>query len=154
MKINLWFILVVNVKEHVLLDHWRLSVILIPTLSLLVALQAVITTTINRKSWHHDYSWFSVSVLCNETQLHQQTATDHFTVSLHSHNGRHLPAIMAVQGDCQWPLKSGRYFQQSHAPTIFCNWGSLNQPITKGWCQPCPIPHWCPDTTRLDCLAV
>ena len=29
---------------------------------------------------------------------------DLFTVSLHSPNGRHLPAIRAVQGDCQWPL--------------------------------------------------
>ena len=28
---------------------------------------------------------------------------DYFTVPLHSPNGRHLPAIMAVRGDCQSP---------------------------------------------------
>ena len=33
-------------------------------------------------------------------------ALESFTVSLHSPNGRHLPAIRAVQGDCQLPLKN------------------------------------------------
>ena len=31
---------------------------------------------------------------------------DRFTVSLYFPNGRHLPAIRAVQGDCQWLLKT------------------------------------------------
>ena len=33
-------------------------------------------------------------------------ALDCETVSLHSTNGRQMPAIRAVQGDCQWPLKT------------------------------------------------
>ena len=32
-------------------------------------------------------------------------SVDAFTVPLHSPNGRHLPAIRAVQGDCQWSIK-------------------------------------------------
>ena len=31
---------------------------------------------------------------------------DSFTVPLHSPNGRHLPAIRAVQRDCHWGLKN------------------------------------------------
>ena len=31
---------------------------------------------------------------------------DSFTVSLHIPNGRHLPAVRDVQGDCQWALKN------------------------------------------------
>ena len=31
---------------------------------------------------------------------------DSFTVPGHSPNGRHLPAIKAVSGDCQWPLQT------------------------------------------------
>ena len=33
---------------------------------------------------------------------------DSFTVPLHSSNGRHLPAVKAVQGDCRWPLRNVR----------------------------------------------
>ena len=63
---------------------------------------------------------------------------DSFTVSLHSSNGRHLPAIRAVQGDCLWPLKNGRNFHQSHNPIIHCNQSipqPINQPIAKEWRQ-------------------
>ena len=35
----------------------------------------------------------------------QPRAIDSFTVSLHSPNGGHLPALRAVQGDCQWPRR-------------------------------------------------
>ena len=38
------------------------------------------------------------------------------TVSLHSLNGRHLPAVKAVQGDCQWCLQNGGNSHQSHDP--------------------------------------
>ena len=31
---------------------------------------------------------------------------DSFTVPLHSPNGRHLPAIRAVQGDCLWHMRN------------------------------------------------
>ena len=41
-----------------------------------------------------------------------------FTVSLHSPNGRHLPAIRAVQGDCQWSLKNSGNTHRSHESTI------------------------------------
>ena len=36
---------------------------------------------------------------------------DCFTVSLHSSNGRQMPAIGAGQGDCGWPLKHNRNFR-------------------------------------------
>ena len=63
---------------------------------------------------------------------------DSLTVSLHSLNGRHLPAVKAVQGDCQWENVGNSH--RSHEPTIHCDWGNpnlyLDQPITIGWCQP------------------
>ena len=49
-------------------------------------------------------------------------------------------SVSAVQGDCQWPQKNGGNSHQSYEPTIHCNWVNpnlyLEQPITKGWCQP------------------
>ena len=50
-------------------------------------------------------------------------AIDSFTVSLHSPNGRHMPAIRAVQGDCQWPLKHSKNFHRSCEPIMHCMWG-------------------------------
>ena len=59
-----------------------------------------------------------------------ETVLDSFTVCLHSPNGRHLPTIRAVQGDCQCPKKMK--FQWSCAfiihcclPIIQCRWGFL-----------------------------
>ena len=64
---------------------------------------------------------------------------DSFTVPLHNPNGRHLPAIRAVQGDCQWHLKMAE-IPTGHEATIHCDWGNLNlyldQIITKRWCHP------------------
>ena len=73
------------------------------------------------------------------TQLLLQ-ALDSFTVSLHSANGRHLPGVRAVQGDCQWLCKIVE-ISTSHL-SAQCNetWYNhnlyLKQPITKEWCQP------------------
>ena len=50
---------------------------------------------------------------------------DHFTVSLHSPNSRYLPAVMAVQGDCQWPLQNGGNSHQSCEPQRHHMWGVL-----------------------------
>ena len=62
---------------------------------------------------------------------------DSLTVSLHGPNGRHLPAVRAVQRDCEWPLKNCGSFYRSRQPTIHWDWGNpnlyLDQPITKGW---------------------
>ena len=67
-----------------------------------------------------------------------QTIIDYFTVPLHSPNGRHLPSIRAVQGDCQWHLKISGNSHQS-CESIYFDWGNpnlyLNQTVTKGWCQ-------------------
>ena len=41
-----------------------------------------------------------------------------FTVPLHSPNGRHLPAVRAVQSDCHWGLKNGRNSHWSRDPII------------------------------------
>ena len=38
--------------------------------------------------------------------LPQPGYLDSFTVSMHSPNGRHLPVISTVQGDCHWPLQN------------------------------------------------
>ena len=45
---------------------------------------------------------------------------DSFTVSLHSLNSRQMPAVKAVQGDCQWPLENGGNSHQLHEPIMHC----------------------------------
>ena len=77
---------------------------------------------------------------------------DSFTVILHSPNGRHLPAVRAVQRDCHWGPKNGgnsywlcqpimqwgtRQFQSIFRPT---NPKSI---MPAKW-RPCLIPHWQP----------
>ena len=54
---------------------------------------------------------------------HCTQTLDYFTVSLHSPNGRHLPAVRAVQGYCQWPLKNNGNSYWSLEPTMHCRWG-------------------------------
>ena len=63
-----------------------------------------------RISWKsHSTGWLS------QCDRHGFLLTlDSFTVPLHSPNGRHLPAIRAVQGDCQWPVKNGGNFHPSY----------------------------------------
>ena len=48
---------------------------------------------------------------------------DSFTASLHSPNGRHLPAVGVVPGDCQWFLKS------VEIPLVLCPMGVVHQSI-------------------------
>ena len=77
---------------------------------------------------------------------------DSFTVSLHSPNGRHLPAIRALQGDCQGPLTNAGNFHWPCKPTItiHCDWVNpiiyLDQPITKRWGH---VTFGCPYAARL-----
>ena len=65
---------------------------------------------------------------------------DSFEVPLHSPSCRHLPAIRAVYGGCQWPLKNNGNFHWSCEPTMLFDGGNpnlyLDQAVTKGWCQP------------------
>ena len=84
-------------------------------------------------------------------------AIDSFTVSLHSPNGRHLPAIRAMQGDCQWPWKmveipTGHVSPEFIATEAFPNL-YLDYPTTKGQHQPIgshvPYPTDSPTATRL-----
>ena len=43
-------------------------------------------------------------------------AVDSFTVSLHStNNGRHWPAVRALQGDCYWPSKPRKFLPVTYA---------------------------------------
>ena len=82
---------------------------------------------------------------------------DSFTVSLHSPNGRLLPAVWAVQGGCQWPVKNGENSHPSHEQRILCDWG-IPQPIFRpanqerampdSW-RPCFISTDGPAATRL-----
>ena len=78
---------------------------------------------------------------------------DCFTVSLHSSNGRQMPAIRAEQGDCERPLNSGNS-HRSCEPTKHCDWGNpnlyLDQPITKEWCQPIGLKRYAEPTIRYD----
>ena len=53
-----------------------------------------------------------------QNQWQTEIRIDSFAVSLHSPNGRHLPAFRAVQGDCQWPLKN---CGNPH-PIMHCMW--------------------------------
>ena len=79
-----------------------------------------------------------------------------FTVSLHNPSGKHLPAIRAVQMDCQWPVQNGGNFHYSHEPTMHCNtmqnqstFWPTNQ---NGWCQSneghVPYPIDSPNSSR------
>ena len=52
------------------------------------------------------------------TKMELVMGMDSFTVSLYSPNGRHLPAVRAVQRDCHWLLKSGGNPCQSREPII------------------------------------
>ena len=62
------------------------------------------------------------------------------SVSLHSPNGRQMPAVGAVQEDCQWNLKNCVNCHRWHEPKIHCDWSNLDlyldQAVTKGVCQP------------------
>ena len=73
-------------------------------------------------------------------------AVDSFTVSLHSPNSRHLPAVRAVQRDCQWPLKTMEIPTSHVSPQSILTeaiLSYLDQPITKGW-SPHLTSHWQP----------
>ena len=51
----------------------------------------------------------AISEVCSndfQTSASVRMCLDAFTVSLHSPNGRHLPAVRAMQGDCQWFIKT------------------------------------------------
>ena len=50
------------------------------------------------------------------------TLVDSFTVPLHSPNGRHLPAVRAVQRDSHWSLKNGENSHWSCGPIM--QWGT------------------------------
>ena len=78
---------------------------------------------------------------------------DAFTVSLHSPNGRQMPAIRAVQGDCQWPWKWWKFplviwaqgsLQRRHLPTYI----KTIQP-QRGSTSHVPYPTDSPTATRL-----
>ena len=59
--------------------------------------------------------------LASEVSCWGITGLDCFTVSLHSTNGRHWPAVRAVEGDCQWPLKNSANSHRSHDTTMHCS---------------------------------
>ena len=73
-----------------------------------------------------------------------------FTVPLHSPNGRHLPAVRAVQRDCHWGMKNGGNSHCSHKPII--QWGtrqsqSIFRPVNHkrvmpASLEPCLISRW------------
>ena len=85
-----------------------------------------------------------------DKQLKFGSHLDYFPVSLHSFNGRQMAAVRAVQGDCQWPLKSGGKSHRSHhcdrGPNLY-----LDQPVTKGQSMPGNSQQWA-DVTKASYL--
>ena len=81
---------------------------------------------------------------CFRLLWESMTRIDYFTVSLHSPNGRHLPAVKAAQGDCQWILKNGRNSHRSteHIVHSTPKWTRVHQ--CNGWslvqAMDCPLP--------------
>ena len=64
---------------------------------------------------------------------------DPFTVSLHHPNGRHLLAIKALYGDCQWsPKNNSLQLRQSQLILRPANHKMI---MPANW-RPCFIPHW------------
>ena len=84
-------------------------------------------------------------------------AVDSFTVSLHSPNGRRLPAVKAVQGDCQWAWANGGNSHRPRDPIIHRLWGipqsifaSTNHTTdSTANCRPCFIAPDTPIATKL-----
>ena len=92
---------------------------------------------------HYLSQCWPISIMITKSYLYniqEWETVNSFTVSLHKPSCRHLPAVRAVQGDCQLHLKNSRNSHWPHQPTIHCTWGNpnlnLDLPITKGWCQP------------------
>ena len=88
---------------------------------------------------------------CGATMLFIQEAgtLDSFTVSLHSPNGRQLPAVRAVQGDCQQILKNVWNPHQSYTPIIDRMYRVPQLTFTSGNHTSCktamshiPLSHW------------
>ena len=71
------------------------------------------------------------------TYFHFRFMVDSFTVPLHSPNGRQMPAIRAVQGDCQLPLQNGGNFQRTCEPTIYCRLRLCQHNISMNQSQKC-----------------
>ena len=75
-------------------------------------------------------SWLS-SEYINFLRHHWSAPTLHVsTVSLHSPHGRYLPAVRAVEGDCQFPLKNDGNSYRSRQLTMHCGWG-ISQPVYR-----------------------
>ena len=54
---------------------------------------------------------------------------DYFTIQLHSPKSKHLPAVRAMQGDCQWGLKNGGNSRQSREPKSYSAYWSTKKYI-------------------------
>ena len=80
-------------------------------------------------------------------------AVDCFTISL---NGRQMPAIRTVQGNCQWPLKDSGNSHLSSQSRIHCNWG-ISKPIWRSanqWVAMSHIPPTVLQPPGCDCVSV
>ena len=64
---------------------------------------------------------------------------DSFTVSLHSPNGRQLPAVRVVQGDCQWPLTTVEISISDVSPQCIATRGNC---LPLGLCKGTVNGHW------------
>ena len=77
---------------------------------------------------HSDNTLFEIVIcswqLCLLRSPSAENLLDSFIVSLHNPNGRQMPAVRAVQGDCQWPLGNIGSSQRSHEIRIHCNQGN------------------------------
>ena len=126
------------IQNLFLKQKWYSRRLLYLKLSLLYALQ--IGSNMNVSLLQKMTSWILYQQTSAPSRAPPQNDLNSSTVSLHSPNGRLLPAVMAVHGDCQWLLKNGGNSHRSHEPAIHCDRGNpnlyLDQRIGKGWCQP------------------
>ena len=81
---------------------------------------------------------------------------DSYTVPLHNPNCRHLPAVRAVKGDCQWLLKFVKIPISNHEPSIHCSlhriqcrWGFSQSIFKPIYCKKVSYPINSPTDTRL-----
>ena len=94
--------------------------------------QAVVRRHCSPGKWWSSVAW-QVSLLAG--------SLDYFTVSLHSLNGRQIACHYGCARGLSVTSQNDGNSHWSCEPTIHCNHSNsnlyLDQPIIKGWCQPC-----------------
>ena len=114
--------LLVHTQIQTMERYRKMKVVMMPTLLLLVATEVVIMTTSGATTSNQQLAlWQFVVFSGGSLMVSCSQPIDTFTLSLHNPDWEHMPAVRAVQGDCQWPMRNHRKVHQSHEPVIHCN---------------------------------